>query len=43
LVSRLARAETTPGTICSASSMRISHEPQCMFLIGTRKVAVPTV
>jgi hypothetical protein len=38
---RLARAATTPGVVCSASSTRVTHEVQCMFLMGTRIAAVP--
>lgn len=41
--SKLARAETIPSVVCSASSILSVQELQCMFLMGMEAVAVPTL
>ena len=43
LVNALARAAITPGVVCNASSMRMTQDEQCMFLMCTRIVAVPAL
>jgi hypothetical protein len=43
LVKAFARAVVTPGEVRSASSMRITHDEQCMFLMPTRIDAVPAL
>jgi hypothetical protein len=43
LVRELARAAITPGVVCSASSILITQDEQCMFLMPTRIDAAPAV